>query len=173
LKRLQRQILLAAAFLTLAATLVVHAQGFTKAVVGDHIKKVEDGVDEFRDYLEKRGETAKNNSQAATQTEARRGRANTTNTEARKEQARQTKDDLEEAMDDLNGATNRLRRRFDGTDKYMETKSQMENVMESARRVNQVMVKGNYGTQPERLWAPLRNYINDLARTYGLSPMAK
>ncbi|HET9942111.1 MAG TPA: hypothetical protein VFR05_02150, partial [Terriglobia bacterium] len=63
MKRVQRQILLAAAFVTLAATIVVHAQGFTKAVVGDHIKKVEDGVDEFRDYLEKRGETAKNNAQ--------------------------------------------------------------------------------------------------------------
>ena len=47
----------------------------------------------------------------------------------------------------------------------------MEDVMESARRVNQVMVKGNYGSQPERLWTPLRKYINDLARLYGLPPM--
>jgi hypothetical protein len=48
----------------------------------------------------------------------------------------------------------------------------MEKVMEDARRVNQVMVRGNYGTQAERLWAPLRKNINELARFYGLSPMA-
>src|SRR5262245_66690635 len=38
---------------------------FTKAVVADHIRKVEDGVDEFRKYLEKRGEDAQNRSQTA------------------------------------------------------------------------------------------------------------
>jgi hypothetical protein len=53
----------------------------------------------------------------------------------------------------------------------MDTKRQMEDVMDSARRVNQVMVKGNYGSQVERYWTPLRKYINDLARTYGLPPM--
>jgi hypothetical protein len=146
--------------------------GYSKAVVGDHIKKVEDGVDEFRKYLEKRGEDVKNNGQAVQNSEARRGRATPANTEARKDQARRTKDQLDEALDDLNGATNRLRRRFSPTSNYMETKSQMEDVMESARRVNQVMVKGNYGTQPERYWSPLRKYINDLARLYGIPPMS-
>jgi hypothetical protein len=53
----------------------------------------------------------------------------------------------------------------------METREQMEEVMESARRVNQVMTRGNYGTQPQRYWAPLRGYINDLARLYGLAPL--
>jgi uncharacterized protein (DUF3084 family) len=145
--------------------------GYSKAVVEDHIKKVEDGVDEFRKYLEKRGEDVKNNGQAAKNSEARRGRATPENTEARKDQANRTKDELDNALDDLNGATNKLRRRFSPTSNYMETKSQMEDVMESARRVNQVMVKGNYGSQPERLWTPLRKYINDLARLYGLPPM--
>jgi hypothetical protein len=78
---------------------------------------------------------------------------------------------LDNALDDLNGATNRLRRRFSPTSNYMETKSQMEDVMESARRVNQVLVRGKYGSQPERYWTPLRKYINDLARLYGLPPM--
>jgi hypothetical protein len=40
----------------------------------------------------------------------------------------------------------------------------MEQVMDSARRVNQVMTKGNYGTQAQRYWAALRANINDLAR---------
>ena len=34
--------------------------------------------------------------------------------------------------------------------------------MDSARRVNQVMTKGNYGTQAERYWAALRVNINRL-----------
>jgi hypothetical protein len=41
----------------------------------------------------------------------------------------------------------------------------------SARRVNQVMTKGNYGTQAQRYWAALRANINDLARRYNLTPM--
>ena len=46
-------------------------------------------------------------------------------------------------MDDLNRTTNRLRRKFDATSNYLETKAQMEQVMDSARRVNQVMRKGS------------------------------
>ncbi len=75
-------------------------------------------------------------------------------------------------MDDLNRTTNRLRRKFDPTSNYLETKAQMEQVMDSARRVNQVMTKGKYGTQPEKYWAALRANINDLARCYNLTPMS-
>ena len=174
LERILARVGLAFAFLLLTVTYSrAQAGNYTKAVVGDHIRKVEDGVDEFRKYLERRGEDAQSNSQARqNSTTTRRGTANPDNTEARKDQAKRTKDELEEALDDLNGSTNRLRRRFDGSPNYMETRSQMENVMESARRVNQVLVRGKYGTQAERYWAALRKNINDLARTYGLSPMA-
>jgi hypothetical protein len=161
-----------ATILWVSGSALAQAPGsYSKAVVGDHIKKVEDGVDEFRKYLEKRGEDVKDNAQTAQNNRAARGRAPAANSEARKDQARRTKDELEEALDDLNGATNKLRRRFNADSNYMQTKSQMEDVMESARRVNQVMVRGNYGTQPERYWTPLRKYINDLARLYGLPPM--
>ena len=78
---------------------------------------------------------------------------------------------VEDAMDDLNQSTNRLRRKFNPTSNYLETKVQMERVMDSARSVNQVMTRGNYGSQPERYWAALRANINDLARCYGLSTM--
>ena len=74
-------------------------------------------------------------------------------------------------MDDLNRTTNRLRRKFDPTSNYLETKAQMEQVMDSGRRVNQVMTKGNYGSQAERYWAALRTNINDLARCYNLMPL--
>jgi hypothetical protein len=154
---------------------MVFGQGssFTKAQVADRIRKVEDGVDEFQKYLENRGEDAKNRAASAQSsgTTTRRRSSDSTNTQARRNQAKQTKDDLDDAMDDLNRSTNRLRRKFDPTSNYLETKVQMEQVMDSARRVNQVMTKGNYGTQAARYWAALRTNINDLARCYNLTPM--
>jgi ABC-type transporter Mla subunit MlaD len=146
---------------------------FTKAQVGDRIRKVEDGVDQFRNYLDNRGQDAQNRTDSAKSSGAttRRQGSNSANTDARANQAKQTKDDLENAMDDLNRTTNRLRRKFDPTSNYLETKAQMEQVMDSARRVNQVMTKGNYGSQAEKYWAALRANINDLARCYNLTPM--
>jgi len=147
---------------------------FTKAQVADRIRKVEDGVDEFRKYLDNRGEDAKSRAQSAQNKGATAGRqrGNSTNTEARRNQASQTKDDLEDAMDDLNRTTNRLRRKFDETANYLETKVQMEQVMDSARRVNQVVGKGGNDSQAQRLWTALRASINDLARAYNLTPMS-
>jgi ABC-type transporter Mla subunit MlaD len=155
-------------------TALAQTNPFSKAQVGDRIRKVEDGVDEFQKYLENRGDDAKNRADSAKSSGAttRRQGSKSANSDARANQARQTKDDLEDAMDDLNRTTNRLRRKFDPTSNYLETKAQMEQVMDSARRVNQVMTKGNYGTQPERYWAALRANINDLARCYNLTPMA-
>ena len=146
---------------------------FTKAQVADRIRKVEDGVDEFQKYLDNRGEDAKSRAESAQSSGAtsRRQRTDSANSGARRNQAKQTKDDLDDAMDDLNRSTNRLRRKFDPTPNYLETKIQMEQVMDSARRVNQVMTKGNYGTQAQRYWAALRANINDLARCYNLTPM--
>jgi hypothetical protein len=164
-----------AVILTAFTLFTAHAQTalFSKAQVADRIRKVEDGVDEFDKYLENRGDDAKSRADSAQSSGAttRRQRSSSTNTQARGDQAKQTKDDIEDAMDDLNRTTNRLRRKFDPTPNYLETKAQMEQVMDSARRVNQVMVKGNYGTQAQRYWAALRANINDLARCYNLTPM--
>lgn len=90
--------------------------------VADRIHRVENGVDEFQKYLNNTGEDAEN--QAAT---TRRQSANSANTGTRKNQARQTKDDLEDAMDDLNRSTKRLRRKFDATSNYLETKKTSAN----------------------------------------------
>ena len=156
-------------------SITTHSQTtpFAKPQVADRIRKVEDGVDQFQKYLENRGQDAKNRADSAQSSAAASGRqrSNSSGTGARGTQAKQTKDDLEDAMDDLNRTTNRLRRKFDATSNYLETKAQMEQVMDSARRVNQVMVKGNYGTQAEKYWAALRANINDLARCYNLTPM--
>ena len=164
-----------AIFVAIGLCAVLRAQmtSFTKGQVADRIRKVEDGVDEFRKYFDNRGEEAKSRGDSAQASggTTRRQSANPANAEGRRNQAKQTKDDLEDAMDDLNRSTNRLRRKFDPTSNYLETKAQMEQVMDSARRVNQVMTKGNYGTQAARFWAALRANINDLARCYNLAPM--
>src|SRR5436305_143534 len=82
-----------------------HAQTnpFSKAQVGDRIRKVEDGVDEFRKSLENRGDNAKDQAESAKNNGATRRRqgSNTANTEARANQASNTKDDLEDSLDDL------------------------------------------------------------------------
>ncbi len=147
---------------------------FSKAQVADRIRKVENGVDDFEKYLTTRGENAKDQAGSAKSSGAttKRGKgANTANKDARKDQAGKSKDDLENAMDDLNRTTNRLRRKFDETSNFLETKVQMEQVMDSARRVNQVVGKGGNDSQAQRLWTALRASINDLARCYNLTPM--
>ena len=146
---------------------------FNKAQVGDRIRKVENGVDDFEKYLSTRGENAKDKSESAKgggEAKRRKG-ATEADKGAKKDQAKQTKDELQDGMDDLNRTTNRLRRKFDATANYLETKVQVEQVMDSARSVNKVVAKGKYGTQAERLWTALRASINDLARCYDLTPM--
>src|SRR6478672_3424368 len=150
---------------------------FNKAQVGDRIRKVENVVDDVEKYLTSRGENAKEQAGSAKSSgaakssgEAKRGKgASSANKEAGKEKASQGKDDLQNAMDDLNRSTNRLRRKFDETANYLETKVQMEQVMDSARKVNQAAGKGD--GQAQSLWKALRASINDLARAYNLTPV--
>jgi len=157
--------------ITICCTVPTFAQAtFSKAQVGDRIRKVEDGVDEFRKWAEQRGSTAKSNAQT-TQASGRTRRSGNTPSDSQKQTAQQTKDDLNDALSDLNRSTNRLRRKFDPGDNWMETKAQMQQVIDDGRRINQVMVRGNYGSRAEKYWAALRNNINDLARCYGISPM--
>jgi hypothetical protein len=157
--------------ITVCFTIPISAQAtFAKAQVADRIRKVEDGVDQFRKWSEQRGDTAKNNAQAA-QASGRTRRKGSTPSDGQRQVAQQTKDDLNDALSDLNRSTNRLRRKFDPLDTWIETKAQMQQVMDDGRKINQVMVRGKYGSQAERYWAALRNNINDLARCYGITPM--
>jgi hypothetical protein len=145
------------------------AQLLAKGQVANLISKVENGVDDFRDYLKRRGENADTASSAPAQSRrTRRGAA----TEPQKASAEARKDDLDDALGDLNRSTNRLRRKFDATDTWMETKIQVDQVLDDARKINQVVARGKYGTEVARLWGALRSRINDLARAYGLQPMA-
>ena len=53
----------------------------------------------------------------------------------------------------------------------METKGEVEKVVDDARKINQVVARGSYGPEAARLWAVLRTGINDLARAYGVTPL--
>jgi hypothetical protein len=164
-----KRILVGVTLAWVAASGIARAQVvFTKVQVGDRIRKVEDGVDEFRKWAENRAEKGQSSAQAAKASGRTRGR---TATESQKAVAGEKKDELEDALGDLNRSTNRLRRKFDPLDKWMETRPQVENVLDDARKINQVMVRGKYGTQAERYWAVLRESINDLARCYNLTPL--
>lgn len=166
---MMRKVLVSACLASLTVSgVAAQVMSFTKVQIGEKIRKVEDGVDEFRKWAENRGEQGKNSAEAAKAAGRTRGR---TATEGQKEVAKDKKDDLENALDDLNKSTNRLKRKFEPTDKWQETRAQVENVLDDGRKINQVMVRGKYGTQAEKYWGVLRNSINDLARAYGLTPM--
>jgi len=145
-------------------------QAMPKPQVASLIAKVENGVDEFRDYLKRRGgNAAAATSTARAQTQrAKRGAA----TESQTASVEARKDDLDDALGDLNRSTNRLRRKFDATDTWMQTKAQVEQVMGDARKINHVVARGSYGADAARLWGVLRGSINNLARAYGIQPMA-
>jgi hypothetical protein len=143
------------------------AQPLAKAQVANLIVKVENGVDDFRKYLEQRGENI-SNAGANAPAKRRGGMAS----ESQKAKGNAKKDQLEDALDELNQSTNRLRRKFDTTDTWMETKAQVERVVDDGRKLNQVVARGSYGAEAARLWAALRSRINDLARAYGVAPLA-
>ena len=145
------------------------AQPMAKAQVASLITRVENGVDEFRNYLEKRGENASDAKSNAQASGRRKGQGASENQKAK---ANAKKDALDEALGDLNRSTNKLRRKFDATDKWIETKGQVEKVVDDGRKINQVVARGNYGADAARLWAALRTGINDLARAYGVQPLA-
>ncbi len=166
-KRLTLGLLFTLALLGLAVS-KAEAQMMAKAQVANLIARVENGVDEFRNYLERRGENARNSASAA---QAQGRKARRTATESQKANATARKDELDDALGDLNRSTNRLRRKFDPTDKWMETKPQVEMMLDDARRINQAVVRGNYGSEVAKLWAALRTQMNELARAYGCAPL--
>jgi len=139
----------------------------TKPFVAGLIAKVETNVDDFRKYVERRGE----NAQAASSTAAAGKRREKTATQSQKAVASEKKDELDNALGDLNRSTNRLRRKFDGTDTWIQTKAEVEHVMDDGRKINQAVVRGSYGSEVARLWAALRTSLNDLARTYNVTPL--
>jgi hypothetical protein len=144
------------------------AQLMPKAQVANLIAKVENGVDEFRKYLDRRAENAGDAAGTAKASGRRSGKGAT---ETQKAKASDKKDKLDDALGDLNRSTNRLRRKFDPIDTWMQTKPEVQRVVDDGRTINAEVARGNYGAEAARLWAVLRTGINDLARAYGIPPM--
>jgi len=111
-----------------------------KNQVANLIAKVENGVDEFKKYLEKKGD----NAHEASSTVQASGRKERQATESQKTKASSKKDALDDALGDLNQSTNRLRRKFDATDTWTETKVQVEKVV-AGRRANRC-IRGEIST---------------------------
>src|SRR3954466_13608967 len=111
-------------------------QPMVKAQVANLIVKVENGVDEFRNYLEKRGDNAKDAKDAGNTAQASGRRSRQGASENQKAKATAKKDKLDDALGDLNKSTNRLRRKFDATDKWMETKGEVQRVVDDGRAIN-------------------------------------
>src|SRR6476619_5065121 len=123
------------------------AQIKAKAQVANLIAKVENGADEFTNYLEKRGDNARD----ASSTAQASGRQKRQASESQKATASSKKDALDDALGDLNRSTNRLRRKFDATDTWMETKVQVERVVDDGRKINQVVARANNDTAKREL----------------------
>jgi len=49
--------------------------------------------------------------------------------------------------------------------------AQVERVVDEGREINDLVARGNYGSEVARLWAVLRGGINELARAYGIKPL--
>ena len=144
------------------------AQLMPKAQVANLIVNVENGVDEFRTYLDRRTENA-SDAKSTAQTSGRRTRQAPTENQQAKASAK--KDKLDDALGDLNRSTNRLRRKFDPIDTWMDTKGEVQRVVDDGRTINSEIARGSYGTEAARLWAVLRTGINNLARAYGVPPL--
>jgi hypothetical protein len=160
----RKQFIVPAILMAVFAANLAMAQGMAKSQVGNLIKTGRRRNRQIRDYLEKRGETAKD-SPAANSGQTPRGR---TATDTQKNNARAKKDALKDSLDELNKSTNKLRRKFDGTDNWISTKNLVETVVDDGRKVNTSLTKGNYGTEAARLWGVLRNGIT-IWRAYGIT----
>ena len=71
-------------------------------------------------------------------------------------------------------ATNRLRAEFDRRDKWWETRDQVNDVLEKAKPVSEIMRRGGrrYSRDLENQWWTLRRQLNKLATTYRLPQIA-
>jgi hypothetical protein len=69
-------------------------------------------------------------------------------------------------------ATDRLRSEFDRKDKWWETREHVQETLNAARPVGQMMNNRGFGRNLETQWRHLRKALNKLAVTYRLRPVA-
>jgi sugar-specific transcriptional regulator TrmB len=77
-------------------------------------------------------------------------------------------DNLNQRARDLENALDSLRREFDRTDHYQDTRSQVSNVLSIADDLNRAVRRRNLRNNTERLWSRVRSELNSLASVYNL-----
>ena len=77
-------------------------------------------------------------------------------------------DNLNQRARDLENALDVLRQEFDRTDRYMDTRSQVSNVLEVAQDINRAVRRRSLRNNTERLWSRVRTELNSLASIYNL-----
>ena len=139
---------LAAAFLlvpsiTPAQPRVARGRVYTKADVDRIIKRVEDRSDKFEKEFDRALD---------------RSRLNNTRRE----------DQLNDFAEDLEKATDELRREFDRRDSWAENKSEVRDCLEIASKLDRAMRARRLGPKVESTWSALRAELNTLAGVYNL-----
>lgn len=77
-------------------------------------------------------------------------------------------DTLNQRARDLENALDMLRREFDRTDRYQETRSQVSSVLNVAEDINRAVRNRRLRGNTERLWSRVRSELNSLASLYNL-----
>lgn len=116
---------------------------YTKADVDRIIKRVEDRSDKFEKEFDKALD---------------RSRLNNTLRE----------DQLNDYADDLEKATDELRREFDRRDAWADNKAEVRKCLEIATKLNVAMRNRRLGPKVESTWSALRYELNTLADVYNL-----
>jgi hypothetical protein len=80
-------------------------------------------------------------------------------------------DRINDRVSDLERATDRLRSKFDRSDDWQDTRSDVEDVVKEARTVNALFGRVRAYSRVSSNWAAVRNDINALASVYRVRPV--
>lgn len=81
-------------------------------------------------------------------------------------------DRLNRIVQNYERSLNRLRRDFDSSDNWWQSRNNVQDVMSEARQVNVMMNNLQFARKLERQWNQMRRDINKLADTYDLPDLA-
>ena len=77
-------------------------------------------------------------------------------------------DNLNQRARDLENALDVLRREFDRTDRYQDTRAQVSSVLSVSEDINRAVRNRRLRGNTERLWSRVRSELNSLAAIYNL-----
>ena len=139
------------AFITLASPSAINAQGryadrYSKRDVSDIIAKLERTSNEFRRNFDKNLDQSSIN-------------------------GTREEDRLNDIVEDYEEDLNNLRREFNSSNSWWESRSDVRDVMSSANQVNQMMNNLPFARKIEKQWKNMRRDLNKLADTYELASL--